>query len=486
VNDELLRESLLELYEEAPCGYIFTRSDGVFLRVNNTFLDWTGYSRDEMLEGMRLQDILTVGGRIFYENQYQPLLHLQGFVREVAFDVVGKEGERLPVLLNSVVKPGDEPEVGVVASTLFLAADRRAYERELLQARLESEELASIVRMSSDAVLRCTAQGRVTTWNAGAQSMFGYTLQEAQGLTLSSLLPEITGARQEEIWNLLRTGESVRQDTLATGASGNQIDVSIALAPHIGPLGELHGISAIIRDISEIKGVERLQTDFLAMTSHELKTPLTSISGYAQFMRRRGEYNEAAVQAIMSGADHLGRLIDDLLAASRLDFDLLRLRSTEVDLTDVVRRAAAQVSAPDSIRIDVDTPERVVMVLGDSMRLGQVVTNLLTNAVKYSPGGTRVVAQVTSTDVEARVAIVDEGVGIPEDEMPHLFNRFYRVRSTSEVAQGIGLGLYIAGQIARVHGGSIAVASEVGKGSTFTLILPRTGIITRVTSADPG
>jgi PAS domain S-box-containing protein len=144
-GDALPEESLEELYEQAPCGYVSTRPDGTFARVNQTFLDWTGYGRAELIGVRRFQDLLTGGGRIFYETHYMPLLALQGRVQELAFEIIRRDGRRLPVFLNSVQKRDPSGAAVLIRTTIVDASERRSYERELLAAR-QSAEAALQVR----------------------------------------------------------------------------------------------------------------------------------------------------------------------------------------------------------------------------------------------------------------------------------------------------------------------------------------------------
>jgi PAS domain S-box-containing protein len=167
MSGELLRESLEDLYEDAPCGYIFTLPDGTIARVNETFVTWTGYARDD-LAAIRFQDLLTVPGRIFYENQYAPLLRMQGLVKEVSFDLRCKDGRRLPVLINSTLRTDSDGQPTLIASTIFEATDRERYEQELRIARERAEQLAAIVTSATDAIVRTTADGTIETWNRGA------------------------------------------------------------------------------------------------------------------------------------------------------------------------------------------------------------------------------------------------------------------------------------------------------------------------------
>ncbi|MEO7910518.1 MAG: ATP-binding protein [Roseiflexaceae bacterium] len=138
--EQLLEENLEDLYEHAPCGYISTFPDGVFAKINQTFLDWIGYQRNQILAGKRFQDLLTVGGRIFYETHYAPLLQMQGFVKEIAFDLLCHDGRHVPVLINSVQKRDSSGTPLLNRTTIFDATNRREYERELLLARKVAEQ----------------------------------------------------------------------------------------------------------------------------------------------------------------------------------------------------------------------------------------------------------------------------------------------------------------------------------------------------------
>jgi PAS domain S-box-containing protein len=473
VNDDLLKESLFELYEEAPCGYLFTSLSGSLLRVNRTFLAWTGYERDELVPDRRFQDLLTIPGQIFYENQYAPLLRMQGFVNEVAFDIVRPGMDPLPVLVNSVRRPdGDAPPV-FIASTVFDATSRRAYERELQRARREAERLAAIVDASADAILSAAADLVVQTWNAGAERLFGRAAAEMAGRPLAEVLPLAGDAPAwRRIEQELLEGRAVHLDTVGLHASGDRIDVSASFTPHFGLLGELSGISSIIRDIRERRVTERLEQEFLAMASHELRSPLASIKGHAQLMRRRAQYSEPGVETIAAQADHLDRLVNDLLLASQVAAGRLQLRPADVDLVAEARAAAITHVRPEGAPIRVEAPPEPVPVRADPLRLRQVLTNLLTNAIKYSPAGGEIAIRVGRDGRHGILAVADQGAGIPAEALPHLFDRFYRVRSTERRAQGFGLGLYITRQLVEAQGGTIAVESEVGRGSTFTVTLP--------------
>lgn len=472
MNDDLLNESLEELYERAPCGYIFTLPDGTIARVNQTFLEWTGYERHEVLSPTRFPDLLTVSGKIFYENQYAPLLRLQGFVQEVAFNLVHKDGNPLPVLINSVQRTDAYGHPLLIASTIFEATDRRKYEQELLLARRRAEHLAEVVALSSDAILSASPDGEIQTWNAGAEHLFGYPAHEILGRSLRDILFLAHGdAEWDMVMSELQAVRPVQLEAVGLHADGRRIDISVGLTPHVDALGAFSTVSAIIRDISERRALERLQQEFLAMTSHELRHPVAVITGYAQLIRRRGSYKERELDTILAQSRQLERLIEDLLLASQIEADRLDLRMEELDLTAEARAAVEQmVLSGRDIRLE--APEEQLTILADRQRLGQVFANLLTNAIKYSPNGGQVLVRVGYEEDRATIEVSDQGVGIPPSALPHLFSRFYRVGETMEGTKGLGLGLYITHRIVEAHGGSISVESELGSGSTFTVTLP--------------
>jgi PAS domain S-box-containing protein len=470
MNDDVLKESLHDLYERAPCGYIFTLPDGTLTRVNQTFLDWTGYARDE-LALTHLQDLLPVPGKIFYENQFVPLLLMQGAVHEVALDIIREDGTRLPVLINSVLRVDAEGNPQWVASTVFAATDRRAYERELLLARTRAEHLAEVVTASSDAIITCSVDGAVQSWNMSAERLLQYSPVAFPGLDLRDILPLNGDGEYQRIMDSLREGAPIHVETVAVRCDDERVDVSVSITPHTDDLGAVSSLSAIIRDISERRALERLQKEFLAMASHELRTPLAAIQGHAQLMQRRGTYSEIGIETIITQSRQLTRLIDDLLLASQIDADRLDLRLDRLDLVAVVQEATSHIPREGGA-IRVDAPAHSVMIRADRQRLGQVFGNLLTNAVKYSAEDSEIIVRIAHGEDEVLVDVVDHGIGIRHDDIPHLFTRFYRAQDVADDIQGTGLGLYITRRIVEGHGGTIAVQSEVGRGSTFSLTFP--------------
>ncbi len=241
----------------------------------------------------------------------------------------------------------------------------------------------------------------------------------------------------------------------------------------------LQGLVVVLYDITELKRLERMRRDFVANISHELRTPVTAVKGFAESLLEGALEDPETVREfagiIAQEADRLARLVDDLLELSLLESGVPVLQLTEVELTSLAEEMLERVR-PQLERAGLSAGVRYqgpVVVRGDRHRLGQVLANLLDNAIKYTPSGGRIEVGVVGTDVEATLWVADTGVGIPRNEISRIFERFYRVKHGERPdTGGSGLGLAIARHIVRAHGGSIEVESEPGQGSRFIVRLP--------------
>ncbi len=231
----------------------------------------------------------------------------------------------------------------------------------------------------------------------------------------------------------------------------------------------------------EAQEAVRVRDVFLSIAAHELRTPLTSLLGYAQLLQRRLERDGNATEsgtyvarAIANQAKRLGSMIGGLLDVSRIESGQLRIERTPLDLCVLVRRVVEDLQLSlDNHTLDCRLPGDAVVVDGDEIRLEQVLQNLLTNAIKYSPAGGPIVVRVEQHDRQACLLVTDSGIGIPEHEQYQLFERFYRARNADEqLLSGMGIGLHIVKEIVTLHGGSVAVESREGQGSTFSVSLP--------------
>ncbi|HEU4326638.1 MAG TPA: ATP-binding protein [Roseiflexaceae bacterium] len=231
----------------------------------------------------------------------------------------------------------------------------------------------------------------------------------------------------------------------------------------------------------EAREAVRLRDVFLSVASHELKTPLTSLFGNAQLLQRRlsrqgglSERDQRTLQVLVEQANRLNKMITALLDISRLQTGQFSIQREPVDLCALVLRLAEELRpALDQHTINVSSDGTALPVIGDELRLEQVLHNLIQNAIKYSPSGGAIEVHMERRGQQAAVAVIDQGIGIPADALPHLFSRFYRANNVQDQQiSGIGLGLYVVSEIVALHGGSVEVVSEEGSGSTFTIYLP--------------
>lgn len=364
LDEDLIAESAEELYENAPCGYFSTLPDGTFVRVNQTFLTWLGWSRAELVGRKRFQELLTLAGKIYYETHYAPLLRMQGAVNEVALDLVGSDGQTLPVLVNTVQKRDLLGQPLINRTTVFNARDRRQYERELLLERRKAEQAAE-------------AKARL-----------------------------------------------------------------------------------------------------LAVISHEIRSPLNTISMLAEILQRTSEdpRQEKRLRTLKSAAQHLAELVNDLLDYSRLESGRMPVDRRPFQLRELVESILLrfQPRAEEKgieLRAEVD-PRVPAQLLGDPLKLGQVLTNLVGNAVKFTEQGfVRVEVELAERGEGAVVldlSVRDTGIGIPSDRLAEIFEEFTQASAdTAARFGGTGLGLTISHKLLQLFNSDLKVRSTLGEGSTF-------------------
>ncbi len=361
--------------------------------------------------------------------------------------------------------------------------------RLYLQLTTERSRLATIIENSADGILILDAQRRVVVINQAMAAMVGMSEADAIGKYCHEVLAleNVTGDDlcSADIAALAQEGATARCEGDLLRPGGGRITVSVTYTPLPDPGEHQHASSLIVNvhDITRFREEEEMKSTFTSIISHELKTPVALIKGYAQTLARPDASWDAAtarqsLQIIEEEADRLEALIDNLLDVSRIQAGGLRLELADVDLEALARKVAAAYRTQTTLhRIEVDFPQRLPPIWGDEERLRQVLTNLLSNAIKYSPdGGVIRVGGWTDWSAEPpRVVlfVADEGIGIPQDELSQVFERFYRVDSSlRRSTAGAGLGLFLAKAVVEAHGGQIWARSESGKGTTFFVALP--------------
>ena len=391
----------------------------------------------------------------------------------------------------SVSMTGIRAADGTVAGVLRVARDvtgRRAAEHA-------APRLAAIVESSDDAIVSKDLDGIVTSWNRAAERMFGYSAAEMIGESIRVIVPADRQSEEDTVLALIRRGERVdHYETLRRRKDGTYLPISLTVSPIRTDDGVVIGASKIARDITERKAAEverarllaelqdasRLKDEFLATLSHELRTPLNAILGYARMMRTgiiSAEKRTRVVDVIERNASSLAQIVEDVLDVSRIVSGKTRLEIQSVDLSAIVRDAAATAlpaAQAKGIQIDVEFDPTAGPVSGDPERLRQVLWNLLSNAVKFTGPGGRVGASIERHDDYVELVVRDTGIGISADFLPHMFERFRQADAgTNRERGGLGLGLGIARQLVEMHGGTIhAESGGKGQGATFRVRLP--------------
>jgi len=340
-----------------------------------------------------------------------------------------------------------------------------------------------VLENSADAILTLDRERRILTANPALEKLTGLTRTEIIGHYCFEVLrlEDNQGAKLCQIKCPLLQEVSGYYDLegMLTTRDGHKLDVAIRYSlPHSDSQSSLP-VVVNIRDMRRLARTESLSSTLVATVSHELQTPISIIKAYAGTLARPDvRWDEDTIkdklQSIEEESDRLSELVGRLLYTSRIDGGVIPLNRMVVDIKKEVRKVAKRLTSKSDIHeIDVEFPPDFPPVLADPERLGDVLTNLLDNAIKFSPKGGRITVKGAIGDDEVEITVADEGIGIASGERELIFDRFYRTGdAVVKAVQGVGLGLHICKSIVEAHGGRIWVRSSRGKGSEFTFTLP--------------
>jgi PAS domain S-box-containing protein len=350
---------------------------------------------------------------------------------------------------------------------------------ELKDAEEKTAKLAAIIASTDDAIISKTFESVITSWNASAERMFGYSADEIIGESIYKLIPQDRLEEEPIILARLKSGERVQHfETKRLTKDGRLIDVSVTVSPVKDRDGNIIGLSKIARDITERKLDENRKNDFIGMVSHELKTPLTSLSAILQVSKAKlNNTDDAFLSGAMQKANHqvkrMTTMINGFLNISRLESGKIQIDKQLFDLEALIHEVADEMKVTATTHTINTDGCTAVTVDADQDKIQSVISNLISNAVKYSPNGTVIYVACKSNDKEVIVSVRDEGIGIQPADAEKIFDRYYRVenKSTRHIS-GFGIGLYLSAEIIHRHEGQIWLESESGKGSTFYFSLP--------------
>lgn len=349
--------------------------------------------------------------------------------------------------------------------------------------------IENLVENAADIILSTDLEDRILTWNRGAEITLGYSKEEVIGKHLSTLLPPQRLHELAEMRAKVELDGALRDvEVESNKKDGTPIFLSLSVSSIADGDGRIVGFLRVAKDITEkrryeqrLKELDKLKSDFVSNVSHELRTPLTAIKGSVDNMLDglTGELNEKQsryLTRIKSTADRLARLINDLLDLSRIEAGI-KLNRINLSLPTVVKEVVeslGSVAAEKLINFEIKTADNDLTAWADPDRVAEVLTNLLGNAIKFSPtGGNVTVSLARSGNNWVKVSITDAGTGIRPEEANRIFDKFYQVSHPEQPkASGTGLGLPIAKALVEMHGGRIWLESQVGHGSVFSFTLP--------------
>jgi PAS domain S-box-containing protein len=381
------------------------------------------------------------------------------------------------VPLPADARSGAPVELREVTEQLLLTSLREHALAEQLEHRLAISR--AIAARLTEGLCAIDQHGRVTFLNAAAEQMLGWLDAEARGLEAELILQELDAASKRKRVLPLNVGDSgatSRTDrAVLLHKDGTTFPVAYAVATIV--VNE-HVVGTVVTfdNLAEVERLKELQDEYLALMSHDLRTPLTTMIGYAQLLLRQLsiaalERATHSAEAIVASGATMERILKDIMERSQMQAGLATLRLAPLDLVQVVAQSIDQNMLPeDTARITIQAVSPLP-IIADAIQVERVIVNVLTNACKYSAATAPVVVQVMRIHDNAVISVTDQGVGIDVDDLPHLFEKYYRAK-TAGTTQGVGLGLFGSQLIIQAHGGCIEVESAKGQGSTFRVVLP--------------
>lgn len=495
-----------QLFDEAPCGLLVTDIRGLILRVNATFCAWVGFTAEELLSKKKLQDLFTMGGRIFHQTHWLPALEMQGSLAEVKFDVRRQDGHTLPMMVNAVRR--SSPTGSYVEVSLVVAEERNKYERELLAARRRADEMADTERagqrtlqVAQSRLRQAMRVGALFLWDVDpATGERRYEAEVARLLesaetslpTASAFMAAIVEADREDegraFANALKEPERVHTWTFRIKTqAGNERVMFASGQAFLNGDGSLFGFVGVLSDITDLARRRAEAEDralfaeqMVGIVSHDLRNPLSAILMGATLLARDEALppKKRAIAGILNSTQRARRLIEDLL-----DFTLARVGhgltvSLKVlDLHEVIAKSFDELvlAFPGRSLKHVSTGSGTCRA--DPDRVAQLLGNLVANALAYgAPNG---VVTVTSSIDEAlaSISVHNDGEPVPAKLMGTIFEPMVRGAVEGQAARSVGLGLYIVRAIAVAHRGSMNVTSTLDGGTTFEFRFP-SGVLT--------
>jgi len=513
INTQLLEETkqtqgeqlalLLDATEEGVYGVDL---NGICTFVNAACVRMLGFAHEKEILGASIHELIHHShpdGSHYPKEQCQVRLATLDDKSAHRVDEVHwrKDGSSFPVEYWSHPLKRDGETIGTVVTFIDIT-ERKKNEAELSDYRENLEQLvedrtailrqqAQVIDQIHDSVVATDMDGVVTSWNRGAERLFGYQAEEAIGQHISIVYPENQHAfLQDEVIKPLLDKENFEIEVVMHKKSGLEFDAHLSLSLLKNEQGVANGMVGYSLDITQRKRYEKLlveakqeadaannaKTEFLSRMSHELRTPLNAVLGFAHILGMQLEGNQLAkshTKEITNAGNHLLTLIEEIMDLSRIDAGQMAMHPELVNLGEVIGEAVLFITPQaeqQGINIEISGCDQQLMA--DVTRLKEVMLNLLSNAVKYNKPGGRIMVSCSQQDDYIQISVADTGIGFSEEQKTMLFEPFSRLGAEFTGIQGTGIGMTIVKQLVELMGGTITVESQVGQGSCFNILLP--------------
>jgi sigma-B regulation protein RsbU (phosphoserine phosphatase) len=490
------------LYEAAACGLVLTDKNGVIRRANQTFCVWLGYAHHELVGRLRIQDLLTVGGRIFHQTHWAPLLRMQGSIAEVKLDLTCRDGRVFPIVLNAVSRE----HAGVIHHELavFVAEDRHRYEQELMIARKRAEELLATHLEAQQALALADARLRVAietaqlhVWHVdptthrrhydeGVAELLGLPAHEPvdadryaahidsrdhteEARAFADALDPQKGAYR--CVYRLNGADGIQRTVRATGDAVFDDDGRLMRF-----VGVLQDISELVRQRAAAEDRARFSEQMIGIVSHDLRNPLTAIKMGVHMLgttELTAPQRERIAEHADKAADRAQRLVGDLLDFTQAKIGSgLKMSLRPVDVHHVVGDAVGELRLAFPGRIIEHIAHGDGRSSADSDRLTQLLGNLVANAMTYGADDSAVTVTSRIESDSFAIEVHNKGTPIPPHLLPTLFEPMTRGTESGSL-RSVGLGLFIVREIVRAHRGEVIATSSLDAGTTFRATFPR-------------